>query len=166
MRLAKLGFVLISIIGSITFSGCHYFKISASASNGYEMEGAFARGKTIIVHTGNEDWQLIYPILNKEKEQIESRYVEAGPNHQFFRFAKKIKANKYPNRMGDPSNDVNIYISDFALDSLNQIIIPITSIKRMDVYQKESGRTAFSYVGFILGGYYALMIFIALFSLF
>ncbi len=164
MSFAKLGVGLIAIIALTIFSGCHYFKISASVTNGYEMEGAFARGKSIIVHTGNEDWQLIYPILNKEKEQIEARFMEAGPNHQFYRFAKKMSANRYPNRMGEPGNDVNIYVSEFALDSLNQLIIPLSAIKRMDVYQKETGRTVFSYIGCILGGYYGLMIFIALLS--
>jgi hypothetical protein len=66
--------------------------------------------------------------------------------------------------MGEPGNDVNIYVSEFALDSLNQLIIPLSAIKRMDVYQKETGRTVFSYIGCILGGYYGLMIFIALLS--
>lgn len=146
------------------FSGCNYFKIASSFENGYEIEGALSRNKTIIVHTGNESWQLIFPSISRDQEHITARYSSVSYNHQFYRIAKKRTANRYSRKMGDPSNDVNIYISEYYLDSLNQINIPISAIKRIDVYQKENGRTVFSYVGVILGSYYGLLLMILLLS--
>ncbi len=156
--------IVLALFFAFTFSSCHYFKVSASLENGYEIEGALYRGKTIIVHTGNESWQLVYPTYQKDKDQIIAKYVNVGINHQFYRFARKRVANRYPKKMGDPSNDVNVYISEYSLDSLNQINIPISAIKRIDIYQKEGGRSALTYVGGILGGYYGFLLIIALLS--
>lgn len=162
MRFKKRLGLALALLFAFTFSGCHYFKVAASLENGYEIEGALYKGKTIIVHTGNESWQLIYPTLQKDRDQLVAKYVGVGINHQFYRFARKRVANRYPKKMGDPANDVNVYISEYSLDSLNQINIPISAIKRIDVYQKESGRSALTYVGGILGGYYGFLIIISL----
>jgi hypothetical protein len=156
--------LLVACLFCIVFSSCNYFKIIASFNNGYDIEEVLRRNKTLIVHTGNEDWQLSYPSINREKEELVARYSSVGLNHQFYRFVKGQNSNRYPQKMGDPSNDVNLYISEYYIDSLNQIIIPISSIKRMDLYKKESLKSSLTYLGGIVGGYYGLMLMIALIS--
>ncbi len=164
MKLGSFSTYLAGILLFLNLTSCYYFKVAESVPGGYEVEGALIRGKTLIVHTGAESFQMVYPSISNDKTTLIGKMAPVAYNHQFYKLVKGRVSNRYKKNMGDPSRDVNIYISEYTIDSFNQIQIPLTAVKRMDIYAKENTKSALSLAGGIVGGYYGLMLIILLLS--
>lgn len=162
MKVRNISFYFWGTFLCLSLSSCHYFKVADSVPGGYEVEGALIRGKTLIVHSGAESFQLNYPRLSKDNTILMGDLSPVPSYNQFYKLVKRRTSNRYKKNMGDPSRIVNIYISEYTIDSLEQIQIPLSAVKRMDIYAKQNTKTAFSYVGGIIGGYYGLMFLIFL----
>jgi hypothetical protein len=154
----------------LLFEGCqgktfNHFKIAATTSDGQQIEGAINREKYIIVHNNNDVWHLKNPELNKLTSELIGVKTELPNNHLFYRKVEFARNLNYNRSEGNPENEVHIYITEYSIDDLNQVIIPINSINRLDVYDKRVGKNVLSYVGAFIGGYFALIFIGALFGL-
>lgn len=152
--------LLFVLLPAILFGlqGCHYFKIAASTTDGTEVDGAVRRDKYIVVHAENGVWHLLYPEVDRANGLLMGRMGPLGPNHQFYKLAKKQKGNRYKRSAGDPESEVHLYINEYSIDSLDYVVIPMDGIKRLDVYGKEKGKTIITYVIGIAAGTYAAMV--------
>jgi len=158
MRIRSGLFLFIMPLMVVFFEGCYYFKIAATTNDGRQVDGAINRDKYIIVHNQDgEVWHLTYPEFNRQKAQLTGRFAYVGDKHQFYKLAQKMRSNRYTKEMGDPSNEVHLYIGEYAIDSLNQVIIPFDAIERMDVYDTEKGKIfvlkVLKFTGIFIGTY-------------
>jgi hypothetical protein len=68
--------------------------------------------------------------------------------------------------MGNPGEEVHLYVSEYAIDSINQVLIPVNAIVRMDVYANEKGKSILAqtgkYIGIFIAAYLAFGIVLSL----
>ncbi|WP_201983828.1 hypothetical protein [Hymenobacter rubidus] len=110
---------------------------------------ALASSKVFILHQGNLTWQLISPRLNGD--MLEGVKGELYPTlAQYDNAPLDGKSKRY--KMVDSKvvlNLVHVYISDYQLHDSQQVSIPISSIQRIDLVEKDTNKTTASY---LLGG--------------
>lgn len=145
------------ILICLNLSSCYYFKVAKSVPGGHEIDGAISRGKNLIIHSGSESFQLFYPSISIDKTTLSGQMAPVTYNHQFYKLVKRRGSNRYKKDMGDPSKDVNIYITEYTLDSLEEVKIPLSAVIRMDIYAKQNTKSSLTFVGSIIGGYYATL---------
>lgn len=133
--------------------GCYnFFKVTSTSSPSSE---AIAKQKndrkTIIVHYNDEKWTMtgIDIANNTVKGKLEKydkplRLKPVDPN----------KPNRYYHRQTNDEryllNEVHLYLNEFAKDENNLVSIPVNSINKIEIYDKDTGATVGSYfLGFL-----------------
>jgi hypothetical protein len=160
--------VLLAIAMINLSSGCNYFKIASSPApvNIESMAGLDDAGKTIIVHFGNDKWILNELVIqNDSVSGLLQEYVMSPT-------LKPLKYGK-PNRfLARPSenqryllNEVHLYLTEYFNPLPNHIKFPVGSIRKMDVYDRDTAATVgtwFLAVAGSLGVSFAALILIVL----
>ncbi|HYX06890.1 MAG TPA: hypothetical protein VE912_09185, partial [Bacteroidales bacterium] len=150
------------------FSGCmYYFKVKTilppTPKDFAHIENL---NKNIIIHMDDEAWELALPSLKEDSLEgyIIKKYVST--------YNKPVKtkgSNRYKNRIEDNEtyllNEVHLYITEMTVFNGSKILIPLSKIERMELYEKDEAATVGSWTLGIISGTSAaafLLIIIAL----
>ena len=149
--------------------GCYnYFKVRSSEKPTSEsITSMVDAGKTIIIHFADKKWVLTDIQINNNNLSGNIEDYQMSPT------LKPIKADK-PNRyMTRPSmnqryllNEVHLYLDEFTKKGDNQVFIPVSSISKIEIYDKDTASTVGSYfiggVGFAASAILILGVIVAL----
>jgi len=132
--------------------GCSYYKVTSPQINASVIEQMHLNNKFFIIHQGINVWHLKGIVLNDEKKEI-SGFVEALPeDHQNYLTTNPHSTNRYKPREEDPTIEVHIYISEYVEEAPSEIKIALSSISKIEIYDKAVGATTVSHVFGVLGG--------------
>lgn len=149
LRLISILLVLSIINLSI---GCKsYFKVSSSSEPFSEtMTGLNMAEKSIIVHFNQKKWLLTDIQLKDNKLTGVLDDYQMPPT---FNTVRPGKPNRYLTRANHNQryllNEVHLYLDEFADVGNRQVSIPVNSIRKIEIYDKDTASTVGSY---FLGG--------------
>ncbi len=133
------------------FVGCHYYKVGYTADQATIKEEIQNKGKYIILHQGSNAWHLKDLTLNDEKQEMYGTIEALPEGHKYYRNTNPNGNNRYKPREGDPTYEVHIYIMEMATGAQSNVTVPLSSIKKIELYDKAMGATVASYVFSTLG---------------
>jgi hypothetical protein len=152
-------------------SGCNYFKIASSPAplNTDKITMVDDAGKTIIVHFGNNKWILEDLVI--QNDSISGRLVE-------YKFTPTLNPLKYgkPNRFLIRAkdnqryllNEVHLYLTEYSNPGTNQIKFPVSSVRKIDIYDRDTAATAGTWflaaAGAVAVSFLSLLILVAIFK--
>lgn len=149
--------------------GCYnYFKIRSSEKPTSEaITPLVDAGKTIIIHFNEKKWLLNDIQINNN---IISGSIEEYQNAPTIRPLKPNGPNRYLTRASQNQryllNEVHLYLEEFAKTKTNQVSIPVSSITKIDIYDKDTATTVGSYllggVGIASAAFLVLLVVVAL----
>lgn len=160
-------FVLIAFLNML--SACNYYMVNTiqpAAGDNTVINNALAQQKYFILHQGQNVWQMSNIEVSEEKQELTCITSPLPENHLYYLTAKNPGANRYKASIGDPTYEVHIYISEYAKSNDSIIMVPVSAIQKIDVFDKAIGATTASYVfgaiGVIAGALVILSIIILL----
>jgi len=160
---------LVLIFAMFNFiAGCYYFKVNTSSKPSSETILEMSDiGKTIVVHFNQKKWLLtdvqvkdntvkgirndykMPPTLNPVRPDKPNRYLKRGIQNQSFLL-----------------NEVHLYLNEFADLGNNKVSIPVSSISKIEIYDKDTATTVGSWfistIGIAAGLFGVLLIIVAL----
>jgi hypothetical protein len=149
--------------------GCYnYFRIRSSEKPASEaITPLVDAGKTIIIHFNEKKWLLNDIQINNN---IISGSIEEYQKTPTIRPLKPNGPNRYLTRASQNQryllNEVHLYLDEFAKTENNQVSIPVSSITKIDIYDKDTASTVGSYflggVGITSGAILVLAVIVAL----
>ncbi len=146
-------FVLIAFLNLMY--GCFYYKVKPLAVKTTEISKLRGNGKMLIVHQGSNSWDLNNLIINENTQELIGNFKEITDKDELYIPKNPIGANKYNPENGDPTIEVHFYITEYIEKADSLIIIPISSVKKIEVYDKDKNATTasqvFSAIGIIVG---------------
>jgi hypothetical protein len=146
--------------------GCSYYKVTKVSPKGTTVEGLAKSRKYIIVHQGENTWHLKNIVVDENKMEIRADSEPVGHGHDYYYTTKPKGPNRYYPKQGNPTYEVHLYIAEYAEGGSNQLIIPLSSLKKIEVYDKEMGATILTHVlgvvGVLLAAYVVIGIIVLL----
>ena len=147
-------------------SGCQSYYRSRDKEVSRDTVNLLAESKTFVLHQGESVWVLRNPKLNGEVLEGTKEAV-LPPISQYKTAPEKSVSPRY--RSSDKTlvlNMVHVYITDVQPGPGDQVSIPFTAIKQIDLIEKDTGKTTVSYVlggvGITLGAMAILLVIVAL----
>ncbi|OGX84465.1 hypothetical protein BEN47_16355 [Hymenobacter lapidarius] len=127
---------------------CNYYATRSQPVNSPALT-TLADSKVFLVHQGTVTWQLVNPRL--DGEVLEGTMAE--PYQQLAAYSRApLDGSSGRYRSLDRKvvlNLVHVYISEYELSDAQLVRIPVSAIQRIDLVEKDTGRTTASY---LLGG--------------
>jgi hypothetical protein len=148
------------ILTGVLIAGCfrHYYKIESQQTVSSETISKLESGQKIFLAHFNDAIVRLNNIKTTDTEL--NAVVQALSENELSRaYSNKNSSKQYkPSRDANILFEVHLYIDknqqSFKSDNSQKVIIPLTSIARMDIYEKDKGRTTtnqiFSAVGVAL----------------
>ncbi len=162
---AATAWLLLLTFGTLA-TGCQSYYRSRDQPVNRENVNLLAESKTFVVHQGPEVWVLRTPKLNGEVLEG-TKEALAAPIGRFKTAPDKGHSPRY--QRPDATlvlNIVHVYVADFQPGTGDQVSIPFTAIKQIDLIEKDTGKTTASYVlgglGISVGVFAILLVIIAL----
>ncbi len=149
-------------------SGCYYFKVVRPTDQPQNILGKLQEEqKFIILHLNDKVLQL--KDIKVDAEALTGVTSELT-GHERSRSVRPEAANRYiKNKTVNESyllNEVHIYVTEFSKTDANRISIPAKAIEKIEVYDKDKGATAaswiFSSLGVAAGAFGVLLVIVAL----
>ncbi len=162
--------VTLILIFSLTVmtSRCYYYKVTKSTGPPQEViDRMQAENKYVILHLEDNVWHFQDVVVN---ESSVTGRISVLTGHENYKIAKPDASNRYYKskiyNQSDVLNEVHIYVSGFAETGSGLISIQPGDIKKIEIYDKDSGATAaswiFSGIGIGIGAIAVILIIIAL----
>lgn len=152
-------------------NGCHnYFKITSSGTPDSESVTSLVDAKkTIIIHFNEKKWVISNVGI---KNNIVSGKLDEYKMPPTINPVKADKPNRYLTRSSKNQryllNEVHIYVDEFAKTENNQVTIPVSSIHKVEIYDRDTATTVGSYflgaIGFSASAFALFMILVAIFK--
>lgn len=151
----------------LTTNGCYYFRVAKSPDNSPEIIKTLQdKNKFIILHLEDEAWYLNNIVLNETS--LEGNISELI-GHEKFKTVKPYSSNRYKkkgsNNESNVTNEVHVFVSGMVNES-GKISIPANAIKKIEIYDKDTGATIaswfFGILGVSIGAFAVLLIIVAL----
>lgn len=124
---------------------CNYYYTRTQTANGPTLT-TLADAKIFVVHQGPDIWQLVSPRFNGET--LEG--VKALPYSQLTQYSQPplngTSARYNPVDAHITLNIVHLYISEHQELASQQVRIPLSAVQRLDLVEKDTGRTTASYL--------------------
>jgi hypothetical protein len=124
---------------------CNYYRTRSETPAALNTVYSLSKGKIFILHQGPKTWALTNVVLNGE--ELEGTLNEVPASQTNYANADPNKSHRY--RSTDKYNALNrvhLHINEYRQEDGNQIAIPVSSIKRIDIIEKDTGRTLASHV--------------------
>ncbi|MEI8114884.1 MAG: hypothetical protein WCI54_14705 [Bacteroidia bacterium] len=162
--------LLVFAIMNLTFGCANYFKVTSSTRPASETIAAMNdNGKTIIVHFNQKKWVLTD--IQVKNNTITGR-INEYQMPPTFKPVKPSKPNRYLTRPSQNQryllNEVHLYLDEFAELGNKQVSIPVKSIIKIEVYDKDTATTVGSYflgaLGILASAYVILIIIVLIFK--
>ena len=166
-RLTRWIAIVLAMATMNVTQGCYYSKVNTRHKPQPEViSGLDQNGKDFIVHFNERTFRLTDVELNNqtvfgEMKELDSRTFNlkvkpTGPN----RYVKKAGNNQ-----SYVLNEVHLYVIEFADLGNNRISVPVSSIEKIEIYDKDTATTTGTWILAGLGvaaGIYLLMTIIVL----
>lgn len=139
--------------------GCYYYKVrNRSIPGGDEIIELQSKNKFIMVHCLDEVWNLKNITIDGNEL---TGTISSFKGHEKYKTTRPVGANRYRKYYSeeDVVNEVHIYINSCEKIEEQKISIPLSNIVRIDVYDRDIGKTVASWMtGFtvVIGGIAAL----------
>ncbi|MEP6792783.1 MAG: hypothetical protein ABJB16_00540 [Saprospiraceae bacterium] len=160
-------FLLFAFINLVI--GCtSYFKINKSNTIAPLTAQIQNKSNYFIVHKGINAWHLKTIALNEEKKEITGSIEPLPVNHQNYeRVNPKFNYHQYKPRFrnSDPTIEVHLYISEYDPGQDSLFSIPLSSIDKIEIYDKAIGQTTVSYVLGTFGAIAAVIVIIGVIAI-
>jgi len=148
-------------------SGCYYFKVVRPSEQPRDVISKMQeQQKFFILHLDDKTWQIRDIIVN---EEYITGSISGLVGHERYKSVKPENSNRYLKKSYDESsilNEVHIYINEYSEAGNGRIYIPASAIEKIEIYDKDSGATAaswiFSTLGVAAGAFGVLMVIVAL----
>lgn len=159
---------LVFAVLNLTFGCQNYFKVNTAAQPSSEtIFGMSDIGKTIVVHFNQKKWLLTDVQVKDETVKGRLNDYQMPPT---FKPVRPDRPNRYLTRASQNQryllNEVHLYLDEFAETGNNQVSIPVSSISKIEIYDKDTATTVGSYVlgglGIVAAAYILLTIIILL----
>lgn len=173
-KLNSLKFICLKVIAILVtislISGCYNFYKATTRSSGEPViiSSLADMAKNFVVHSATEVFLVNYVSL--ANDSLKGIYVG---NYIFpYRvntFPDENSNNRYVKKKGDTRvlNEVHLYVRDTLQRLQNKVSFPLKHIYRLDTYDRNSGRTAISWIfGFVVGVFATYAAFILILVLF
>lgn len=128
--------------------GCHnYFKVNSSPQPSAETITQLNNAqKTIIVHFNEEKWVLVDALI--KNDTVKGQLLD----YQMPPLVKPVNPDR-PNRYRISRsinqryllNEVHLYLDEYTDLLNNQVSIPVSSIRKVEIYDKDTATTVGSY---------------------
>jgi hypothetical protein len=145
------------ILIGVLIAGCfrHYYEIDSQKPVSSEMISKMESSEKIYIAHFNDAIVLLNNLKTTATE-LEAGVQPLSENELSRAFANSNKSMRYkPSRDADILLQVHLYIDkdqqSFKLENTQKVIIPLASIARMDVYEKDKGRTTTNQIFSTLG---------------
>ncbi|WP_205503359.1 hypothetical protein [Rufibacter psychrotolerans] len=125
--------------------GCKYYRLREDKTPDAQKVAGLPNYKRFILHQGTSQWELVQVAVKDEAvigklQPLPTTllpYVEDHPGvSKRYREAEK----------GTALHVVHLYVYEFARGENDQVTIPMSAIKRMDIADKDTGATIASHV--------------------
>ena len=160
--------VLVFAVLNLTVGCQNYFKVNTAAQPSSEtILGLSDIGKTIVVHFNQKKWLLTDIQVKDETVKGMLNGYQMPPTHKP---VKPERPNRYLTRASQNQryllNEVHLYLDEFAEMGNNKVSIPVSSISKIEIYDKDTATTVGSYVlgslGIATGAFAVIVIIVAL----
>ncbi|MBJ6108105.1 hypothetical protein JAO73_03715 [Hymenobacter sp. BT523] len=156
---AVVAWVVLAAFGPLV-TGCNYYRTKTQPAD-KETVNLLAQSKTFVVHQGSTEWVLRQPHFNGEALEG-TRESATGTLAKYSELPTGRKTPRYLSKDKKVAlNIVHVYVNDAQPGTGDQVSIPFSAIKQIDLVEKDSGRTTASYVLGTLGvtaGVFALLL--------
>ena len=150
--------IIILIISVIAFSGCfkNYFKVSSKpVSDSVTLTALKNSDKYFIIHLSNGFYALKNISANGSK--IEGDLQRLPPERKRFIYAGDGSFNTYKSKYKKLLfSEIHLYAENVTAIDTNHISIPLKSVSKIDIFEKDTGKTIGSYVLGSLGVYFGI----------
>ncbi|WP_152981545.1 hypothetical protein [Hymenobacter sp. AT01-02] len=146
------------VIHMVLASGCNYYWPQQQTADPAGV-ASLASSKLFLVHQGNSVWQLQNPQLSGEALQgqkadltLELRQYATPIIGQGLRYKRRDKHTAL--------NLVHLYLTDSHTFTGSQVSIPLADMQRLEVIERDTGKTIFSHVlvgAGVVGGAYVIL---------
>ncbi|GGD15696.1 hypothetical protein [Flavobacterium orientale] len=145
---------------------CSYYNVKnlpTSSENFSENYNTINKNeKYVVLHTNNNDFHLKNIVLNEDNKSIEGEIDSISKKHLLYNPTKKKSAYQYDKKKVIKTNEVHFYTSqEIPFEVGKSITIPYDQIEKVEVYDKDSGRTLLNVLGFTFGTIAVIAIIIA-----
>lgn len=145
---------------------CSYYKVKnlpITSENLSEQYNTINKNeKYVVLHTNNNDFHLKNIVLNEDTKSIEGEIDSISKKHSLYNPTKKKSAYKYDKNKVIKTNEVHFYTSqEIPFEVGKSITIPYDQIEKVEVYDKDSGRTLLNVLGLTFGTIAVIAIIIA-----
>ncbi|MEJ7679828.1 MAG: hypothetical protein WKG06_18625 [Segetibacter sp.] len=139
----------------VGFSGCfkNYFKINSSPiSDSASLAVLKNSDKYFIIHLKNGFYAL--KNISADDSAIEGNLQKLPAEREKYIYESQTPGKTYKSRDKHLLfSEIHLYAQNETATDTNHISIPLTSVSRVDIYEKDTGRTIGSYVLGSLGIY-------------
>jgi len=156
-RKALSFFLIVVVMNSMV--GCYYYTYKSDSAPSIEKLDKLKNSPNyIIVHQADLAYNLTNVKVDQQSQVISGVLKELSPDHRKYletkprpgstnRYKKKTKGSM----IGTPYvvNEVHFYVKGISLKEGEDLILPLTSIEKLEVYDPDTGATTAS---FIFGG--------------
>lgn len=126
-------------------AGCHYYRIKEEKTVDTEKVAGLPNYKRFILHQGDNTWELSG--ITIQDQALTGKLQDVTGYLLPYVDDKAGSPIRYkPADRGTALNMVHLYVYEFSRDQNNQVFIPISAIKRLDITEKDTGATVASYV--------------------
>jgi hypothetical protein len=149
---------LILVLLQLNLSCYYYTNTIDSSPTAAKLDKLKNRPNYLIVHQSDQVYHLKNVKVDQDAQTLSGILQPLPPDHQMYRQTKPIpgSSNRYKKTStvkGDASpdviNEVHFYVKNLSLNENEELIIPLSSIEKIDVYDPDTGATTAS---FVLGG--------------
>lgn len=160
--------ILSILLTGLVLSCHHYFKVATESGPATGSITALdAAGKTIVVHFEDRKWILWE--LDMADSTITGRW-EKYDKPPTLKPVRADRPNRYIMRAAHNQsyllNEVHLYIDEYSDAGNGKVIIPVKSVNRLEIYDKDTQSTVGSYIlgglGIAAGAYLTLGIIVLL----
>ncbi len=141
--LKPIAWVLLVSFSTMT-SGCYYYKVNKTTE---PPSTAISRmqddQKLMILHLDDKAWYLFDITID---DKFINGNISSLPENYKFKTVRPDAANRYKKKDSQVLNEVHIYISELTRQDSSKISIPLSSVQKIEVYDKATGATTASWV--------------------
>ncbi|GAB3294771.1 hypothetical protein GCM10027511_08070 [Hymenobacter humi] len=161
---ASVSWLLLLAFGPLA-TGCNYYRTTDKPVT-QENVNLLADSKTFVVHQGEAAWVLRNPHLNGQvlegtREPVSpalAKFQTVPPKGESARYRSKEKQVVL--------NIVHVFVTEVQPGAADQVSIPFAAISRIDLVEKNTGKTTASYVlgtlATTMGAFVILIVIVAL----
>jgi hypothetical protein len=124
---------------------CNYYRTRTEDPSAIKNLYSLSKGKIFLLHQGSKTWSLTDPVLNGD--ELEGKLNDVPASLTNYAYTDPVKSHRYQSKdKYNALNLVHLYINEYRQEEGSQVAIPVSSIKRIDIVEKDTGRTIATHV--------------------